>query len=57
MSKQVISREYIDKQVIYCLFPANALQPLGDGGKFQDNFANTAGIDSTSGKTTPCQEK
>ena len=40
--KQVICRWYIDKQVIYCRFPARALQPLSDWWKFQDKFANTA---------------
>ena len=39
-SIQVISRSGIDKTAIYCRFPARALQPLSDGWKFQDNFAN-----------------
>ena len=32
--------------MIYCRFLARTLQPLSDGWKFQDNFANTAGTDS-----------
>ena len=38
-SKQVISQYYIDKQVIYCLFPARELQTLSAWRKVQDNFA------------------
>ena len=43
-SKRIISRQYIDKRVIYCRFPARAVQPRSDEWKFQDNCASTAGL-------------
>ena len=45
-SKQVISQQYINKPVVYCWFPARAVELLGDRPKFEDNFANTAITDS-----------
>ena len=34
-SKQVISRQYIDKQVMFCLFASRALHPLVTGENFK----------------------
>ena len=36
----------MQKQEINCQLAAQALQPLGDRGSFQDNFAQTEGTDS-----------
>ena len=41
--------------MIYCRFPARALQPLSDWRKFQDNCENTAGTDSSNSVSAICE--